>query len=128
MGAVDQAVPLTTAKAHLAGLVQAAETGEVVHISPHGKTVAVLISEQAYATLQGHQSRRDVWTAIADWRAVQLLMGHSWVHHFHGAMQAGSPRRSGVGSEQGGAQLFGQGDAERVVGGEIATQFPCPRP
>ena len=69
MGAVDQAVSLSTAKAHLAGLVQAAETGEVVHISRHGKPVAVLISEQAYATLQGHQSRRDVWTAIADWRA-----------------------------------------------------------
>jgi hypothetical protein len=53
---------------------------------------------------------------------------HSWVNHFHGAKQAGSPRRRGVGSEQGGAQLFGQGDVERVVGGEIATQFPCPRP
>jgi len=45
MGAVDQAVSLSTAKAHLAGLVQAAETGEVVHISRHGKPVAVLISE-----------------------------------------------------------------------------------
>jgi len=49
-----------TAKTHLAGLVQAAETGEVVHISTHGKPVAVLISEQAYASLQGHQSRRGV--------------------------------------------------------------------
>jgi prevent-host-death family protein len=50
MGAVDQAVSLSTAKAHLAGLVQAAETGEVVHMSRHGKPVAVLISEQAYAS------------------------------------------------------------------------------
>ena len=33
--------------------------------------------------------------------------GASWVHHFHGAKQAGSPRRTGVGGEQGGAQLFG---------------------
>ena len=47
MDAVDQAVSLSTAKTHLAGLVQAAETGEVVHISRHGKPVAVLISEQA---------------------------------------------------------------------------------
>ena len=69
MDAVDRAVSLSTAKTHLAGLVQAAETGEVVHISRHGKPVAVLISEQAYASLQGHQSRRGVWTAIADWRA-----------------------------------------------------------
>ena len=46
---MDQAVSLSTAKTHLAGLVQAAETGEVVHISRHGKPVAVLISEQAYA-------------------------------------------------------------------------------
>jgi len=50
MGAVDQAVSLSTAKAHLTGLVQAAETGEVVHMSRHGKPVAVLISEQAYAS------------------------------------------------------------------------------
>jgi len=65
---VDQAVSLSTAKTHLASLVQAAETGEVVHISRHGKPVAVLISEQAYASLQGHQSKRGEWTAIADWR------------------------------------------------------------
>ncbi len=70
MDSVDQAVSLSTAKTHLAGLVQAAETGEVVHISRHGKPVAVLISEQAYSSLQGHQSKRGVWSAIADWRAV----------------------------------------------------------
>ena len=50
MGAVDQAVSLSTAKAHLAGLMQAAEIGEVVHMSRHGKPVAALISEQAYAS------------------------------------------------------------------------------
>ena len=61
---------LQTAKTHLAGLVQAAVTGEVVHISRHGKPVAVLISEQAYSSLQGHQSKRGVWFAIANWRAV----------------------------------------------------------
>lgn len=67
---MDQAVSLSTAKAHLAGIVKAAEAGGVVHISRHGKPVAVLISEQAYVSLQGPQSRRGVWTAIADWRAV----------------------------------------------------------
>jgi prevent-host-death family protein len=44
-----QAVSLSEAKAQLAGLVHAAESGEAVHISRHGKAVAVLLSEQAYA-------------------------------------------------------------------------------
>ena len=48
---MEQAISLSVAKAQLAGLVQAAETGEVVHISRHVKPVAVLISEQSYATL-----------------------------------------------------------------------------
>lgn len=48
---MERAISLSVAKAQLAGLVQAAETGEVVHISRHGKPVAVLISEQSYATL-----------------------------------------------------------------------------
>ena len=65
---MEQAISLSVAKAQLAGLVQAAETGEVVHISRHGKPVAVLISEQSYATLQGQQASRRVWAAIADWR------------------------------------------------------------
>ncbi|MFO7629207.1 MAG: type II toxin-antitoxin system Phd/YefM family antitoxin [Prochlorococcaceae cyanobacterium] len=65
---MDQPVSLSEAKAHLAGLVQVAETGEVVHISRHGKPVAVLISEQAYAALQQQQAGRRLWAAIADWR------------------------------------------------------------
>ena len=65
---MEQAISLSVAKAQLAGLVQAAETGEVVHISRHGKPVAVLISEQSYATLQGRQASRRVWAAIAEWR------------------------------------------------------------
>ncbi|MBM5819784.1 MAG: type II toxin-antitoxin system Phd/YefM family antitoxin [Cyanobacteria bacterium K_DeepCast_150m_m2_101] len=46
---MTQPVSLSEAKAQLAGLVHAAEGGEVVHISRHGKPVAVLLSEQAYA-------------------------------------------------------------------------------
>ena len=65
---MERAISLSAAKAHLAGLVQAAETGEVVHISRHGKPVAVLISEQSYAALQAQQAERRVWTAIAEWR------------------------------------------------------------
>jgi prevent-host-death family protein len=65
---MEQAISLSAAKAHLAGLVQAAETGEVIHISRHGKPVAVLISEQTYVALQAQQASRRVWTAIAEWR------------------------------------------------------------
>ena len=79
---MEQAISLSTAKAHLAGLVQAAETGQVVHISRHGKPVAVLLSEQAYAALQGQQEGRRVWAAIAEWRqsgeAIGELDVESW--------------------------------------------------
>lgn len=65
---MTQAVPLSEAKAQLAGLVHAAEAGEVVHISRHGKAVAVLLSEQAYAALQQAGQSSRVWGAIAQWR------------------------------------------------------------
>ncbi|MBD2551431.1 type II toxin-antitoxin system prevent-host-death family antitoxin [Microcystis elabens FACHB-917] len=52
----------------MAGLVQAAEAGKVVHISRHGHPVAVLLSELAYAALQGQQQGQRVWRAIAHWR------------------------------------------------------------
>lgn len=68
MAAISQPVPLSAAKSQLAGLVQAAEAGEVVHISRHGHPVAVLLSEQAYAALQGQQQGQRVWRAIAHWR------------------------------------------------------------
>ena len=60
---------LQDGKNRFSAVVDAAETGEVVHISRHGKPLAVLISEQAYALLQGHQFRRGMWTVIADWCA-----------------------------------------------------------
>jgi len=65
---VDQSVPLSSAKAHLAGLVQAAEAGKVVHISRHGRPVAVLLSEQAYDALRSQKDGTSVWRAIAQWR------------------------------------------------------------
>ena len=59
-----QPVSLSEAKVQLAGLVHAVENSEVVHISRHGKAVAVLLSEQAYVALQGAK----VWEAIEQWR------------------------------------------------------------
>jgi len=44
---ITQVIPLSDARAQLAGLMQAAEAGQVVHISRHGKPVAVLLSEHA---------------------------------------------------------------------------------
>ena len=64
---MTQAVSLSEAKAQLAGLVHAAEAGEVVHISRHGKAVAVLLSEQAYAVLQQQGESSRVWAAITQW-------------------------------------------------------------
>jgi prevent-host-death family protein len=63
-----QAVPLATAKAQLAGLVQAAETGQVVHISRRGKPVAVLLSEQAYQALMPQGAAATLWRGISNWR------------------------------------------------------------
>ena len=61
--AVTQPVSLSEAKAQLAGLVHAAEGGEVVHISRHGKPVAVLLSEQAIAQWRsaGQTSHPEDW-------------------------------------------------------------------
>ncbi|TVS04610.1 MAG: type II toxin-antitoxin system Phd/YefM family antitoxin [Cyanobium sp. PLM2.Bin73] len=74
-----QAVSLSEAKAQLAGLVHAAESGEAVHISRHGKAVAVLLSEQAYAALQGEAQGTRVWEAIAQWRrAGRVHYGDDW--------------------------------------------------
>lgn len=64
---MDQSIPLASATVHLPGLVQAAESGEVLHISCHGKPVAVLFSEHAYQALQSQQHAASIWTAIAQW-------------------------------------------------------------
>lgn len=45
--AVAPLVSLSEAKAQLADFAHAAEGGEVVHITRHGKPVAVSLSEQA---------------------------------------------------------------------------------
>jgi prevent-host-death family protein len=70
MACMSQPVPLSAAKAQLAGLVQAAEASEVVHISRHGQPVAVLLSEQAYAALQGQQQGH-----AADWPLGSIATG-----------------------------------------------------
>lgn len=64
-----EAVSVALAKAQLAGLIHAAEAGEVVRISRRGKPVAVLLSEGAYRRLTGGGPVQDSWSAIQQWRA-----------------------------------------------------------
>ena len=48
-------ISLSAATAQLADLVHAAEGSEVVRTSRHGKPVTMLLSDQAYAALEGQQ-------------------------------------------------------------------------
>jgi prevent-host-death family protein len=73
---MTQVVPLSDAKARLAGLVQAAEAGQVVQVSRHGKPVAVLLSKQAYSTLHQLQTSQAPGRAILNGR----LKGRSGCH------------------------------------------------
>ena len=61
-------VSLSDAKSRFAHLVQAAEAGQVVHISRHGKPVAVLLSEQAYAALHQLECSQALGDTIDRWR------------------------------------------------------------
>ncbi len=54
------------AKTNLPKLIHAAETGDDIHISRHGKAVAVLISEQGYQQL--FDTVKGVFPAIIQWR------------------------------------------------------------
>jgi prevent-host-death family protein len=65
---VSESVSLSDAKARLAALVQSAEAGQVVHISRHGKQVAVLLSERAFAALSHPSPGQALGKAIDLWR------------------------------------------------------------
>lgn len=57
---------ITDAKNNLPKLIHAAEAGEDIHISRHGKPVAVIISEERYQQLSQQES--GVYLAIMEWR------------------------------------------------------------
>ena len=76
---MGQGVSISEAKAHLASLVQAAEAGEVVHISRHGRPVAVLLSEGHYHALQQQRRGLSLGSVIAQWRAgARPQQGEAW--------------------------------------------------
>ncbi len=62
-------VSIAEAKNALTRLIYKAERGEAVHITRHGKPVAVLLSEDAYEQLKAGMQKKDFWQAIQEWRA-----------------------------------------------------------
>jgi prevent-host-death family protein len=62
-------VSIAEAKNTLTHLIHEAERGEAIHITRHGKPVAVLLSEEAYEQLKSREQQTDFWQAIQAWRA-----------------------------------------------------------
>ena len=62
-------VSVAKARNTLTRLIHEAESGEVVHITRRGKSIAVLVSREEYDRLESADSKRDIWQAIEDWRS-----------------------------------------------------------
>ncbi len=62
-------VSIAEAKNQLPRIVQQAEAGSPVHITRHGKPVAVLLSEAEYGRLQARQANpKSLWDTMQEWR------------------------------------------------------------
>ncbi|MYN67117.1 MAG: type II toxin-antitoxin system Phd/YefM family antitoxin [Acidobacteria bacterium] len=62
-------VSIAKARNTLTRLIHKAEDGEPVHITRHGKPVAVLVSRGEYERLSSGEPKKDFWQAVEDWRA-----------------------------------------------------------
>lgn len=62
-------VSIAEAKNALTRLIHQVERGEAIHITRHGKPVAVLLSKEAYERLIAQEQQRDFWQAMEAWRA-----------------------------------------------------------
>ena len=62
-------VSIAEARNTLTRLIHKAEDGEPVHITRHGKPVAVLVSSDEYERLSSGAPKKDFWQAVEDWRA-----------------------------------------------------------
>ena len=63
------AVSIAEARNTLTRLIRKAEDGGPVHITRHGKPVAVLVSRDEYERLSSGEPKKDFWQAVEDWRA-----------------------------------------------------------
>lgn len=67
-------VSIAEAKNQLPRIVQQAEAGEAVHITRHGKPVAVLLSEAEYGRLRaGQAGSRSLWDTVRNWREAHAM-------------------------------------------------------
>jgi prevent-host-death family protein len=62
-------VSIAEAKNALTRLIHEAERGEAIHITRHGKPVAVLLSQETYEQLTSREQKMDFWEAMQAWRA-----------------------------------------------------------
>jgi prevent-host-death family protein len=62
-------VSIAEAKNALTRLIHEAERGEAIHITRHGKPVAVLLSQETYEQLASREQKTDFWQAMQAWRA-----------------------------------------------------------
>lgn len=62
-------VSITEAQTALTRLIDQAEQGETIHITRHGTSVAVLLSQETYAQLTAREPYTDFWQAAQAWRA-----------------------------------------------------------
>ncbi len=64
-----QEVPITEAKNAFTALVHQVEGGEIVHLTRHGRPVAVLLSEAEYQDLRQYAATRgDLLDFVQGWR------------------------------------------------------------
>ena len=62
--------PITEAKNTFTALVHQVEEGEVVHLTRHGRPVAVILSEADYQRMRQHvASQPDIMGFLQSWRA-----------------------------------------------------------
>ena len=71
-------VSIAEAKNALTRLIHEAERGEAIHITRHGKPVAVLLSQEAYEQLASREQKTDFWQAMQAWRAQARFDWPEW--------------------------------------------------
>lgn len=69
---------ISEAKNQLTRLIHQAETGEPVHITRRGKSVAVLLSEAEYVRLRQGREQHNFWDLIVQMRSDPAFEPIAW--------------------------------------------------